>query len=228
MSLKPSKCAKLEKKLAIYVAAAAGAVSIAPPVNAGVVYTKANLLLTQGTLPIDLNHDGVDDFFLLNHEYANYYYSGGFLAIVGNPQESPGVLGQNNQHGIKAFAVPLGVPVGPDSPAGFVSASGRFGAQMAFEFLSYNGRGLGGPWVNVGGKYLGFRFTLSDGVHYGWARLSVNAALGPLPAVVAKLSGYAYEAIPNQSIPAGYRGFADHGSLGALSLGAAGLSPGKK
>jgi hypothetical protein len=239
MSRKVGGCSSgLERKLVLYTLSAAGAVAFTPPAGAQVIYTATNLLLTGGTLPIDLNHDGVEDFSLINREYANFYYSGGFLAVHGNARESPAVLGQDNQNGTQAFAVPLGFSVGSYSPAEFIPVTGRFGAEMAFEFLSYNGRGLGGHWVNVGQKFLGFRFSINNQVHYGWARLSVDAAFGPLPAVVAKLSGYAYESTPGKSIPAGYRGFVDDssgaeaaqsgGSLGMLSLGAAGANPGHK
>jgi len=79
MSRKVGGCSSgLERKLVLYTLSAAGAVAFTPPAGAQVIYTATNLLLTGGTLPIDLNHDGVEDFSLINREYANFYYSGGF------------------------------------------------------------------------------------------------------------------------------------------------------
>jgi hypothetical protein len=57
----------------------------------------------------------------------------------------------------------------------------------------------GGPWKNVLHHYLGLKFIIRGKVHYGWARLNVNAAHG----IAATLTGYAYETIPCKSIKAG-------------------------
>jgi hypothetical protein len=51
---------------------------------------------------------------------------------------------------------------------------------------------------------LGLKFVVNGEVHYGWARLSVtlghNRQLGD---VVATLTGYAYETVPEMPIAAG-------------------------
>ena len=205
----------LERKLLAY-AAAAGAMTFVPSLHAQVIYTKTNIVLQDGSAFIDLNHDGIADFTLVNSEFASYYFHGGFLNVIGDGQESPYVLAQA-AHGFAALAVPHGVPIGSDSPAGFRSDAGPI--SMAHGFYSYNGKGLGGRFANAGERYLGLKFTLSGQVHYGWARLDVFASFR---GVTATLSGYAYESTPNKSIPAGYRGFVDDGSLASLSLGAAG------
>ncbi len=48
----------------MYVVAAGslGVLGVAQPVNATIVFTPANVTLKKGTLPIDLNHDGIVDF----------------------------------------------------------------------------------------------------------------------------------------------------------------------
>lgn len=47
-------------------AAGAGLLAAAQPAKADVVFTPANVTLTNGSLDIDLNHDGINDFVLLN------------------------------------------------------------------------------------------------------------------------------------------------------------------
>jgi len=61
----------VNKRLSAYaLAAGAGALSVlalAPSAKADtIVYTPANQTLTNGTLSIDLNHDGINDFQLTN------------------------------------------------------------------------------------------------------------------------------------------------------------------
>ena len=224
---------KLDRRLASYAVAAAAIGAVAPSATAQVIYTKADLTLFSGRVSLDLDQDGTNDFRISNQEAYSYYFRGGVLFFGGNRKESASVLGQYGSTGPVAFAVPGGTPIGSDSPAKFVSLQTQ-SASMAHAFFSYNtGYKLGGHWANVTNRYLGLRFTSGGGVHYGWARLSVSATLTLIPKVVAKLTGFAYEATPNKSIIAGDRG---HGAaltphveesgatLGMLSLGAGGLN----
>jgi hypothetical protein len=98
-----------------------------------------------------------------------------------------------------------------------------------------------GQWFN-GGKglkhhYLGLEFLINGKVHYGWARISV-AISGKT--FTTYLNGYAFENIPGKPIVAGQTKGPDENverpdaaltaptakpaSLGALALGAPGLS----
>lgn len=56
-----------------------------------------------------------------------------------------------------------------------------------------------GPWKNLPTEhFIGVKFTVSDGIHYGWIRLIKTTAYG------AEMTGYAYETIPNKPLPAGF------------------------
>jgi hypothetical protein len=100
-----------------------------------------------------------------------------------------------------------------------------------------------GPWFNVSNAYLGFRFKIDGEVHYGWARLTVT--WNHKFRIGAALTGYAYETDANKPIISGDTGGAkvsheissptsemlvtshpnpEASTLGALSLGASGLS----
>jgi hypothetical protein len=61
--------------------------------------------------------------------------------------------------------------------------------------------------------YAGFEFTASDGVHYGWLYLNVNAG-------VIDFTGAAYESTPGMAIAAGVP---EPGTLAMLALGAVGI-----
>jgi hypothetical protein len=65
---------------------------------------------------------------------------------------------------------------------------------------SSNGASGYGPWFNVTNRYLGLKFKIKGKTHYGWARLTVRGTFG---SIVATLTGYAYETIPNKAIIAG-------------------------
>jgi len=80
-----------------------------------------------------------------------------------------------------------------------------------------------GPWVNVTDRYLGLKFKIDGKFHYGWARLSVQVPAHEME-IVATLTGYAYETIPNKAIIAGKEHGTDDeteepATLGRLALG---------
>ena len=222
---------RLDTRLASHAVAAAAIGTVTPSAGAQIVYTQANSILTQGALSIDLNNDGTTDFYLKDSRSSTGYGRFAYLAAGGNSAESPAVIGllraEQSFHINQAFAVPKGVSIGSHSPGAFIGVSAPSLASLAFARATYFGSRYGGHWANVDDKYLGLRFTLADGIHYGWARLSVIARTHVVPNTIAKLTGYAYETTPNKSIVAGDRGFAASAgnakSLGALALGAAGL-----
>jgi hypothetical protein len=174
---------------------------------------------------LDLNHDGIADFTLVN----SFSYS--YLVSVED-------LGSNGVAGIRhtgyAYALPAGANVGPALPFS--------GALMAL--YDPNGQSLTfGYWVNVRNRYLGLKFKIEGKTHYGWVRLNVKLVTDQ--GFTATLTGYAYETIPNKPIITGQTKGPDDdvgndnpgasitnpvpdipqpASLGALALGAPGLS----
>jgi len=57
-----------------------------------------------------------------------------------------------------------------------------------------------GPWSKAKNRYLGLEFVIGDKVHFGRARLNVSCQGTD---VLATLTGYAYETVPNKAIKAG-------------------------
>ena len=175
---------RLDKNLAAYMlAAGAAGVSLlaAQPAEAEIVYTPAHIAIgPRSSIELDLNHDGVNDFLVSRWLYGN----GSHLTI---DQQAPanGILA----HGA---ALPAGVRIGPKGA--FVAY-----ASMASDVTISGESFSDGPWKNATNRYLGLKFSVNGETHYGWARLTVTAK----GEIVATLTGYAYESVPNKPILAG-------------------------
>jgi hypothetical protein len=120
------------------------------------------------------------------------------------------LLGANNLPADVAY----GAQIGP---------SGQFGKGRSYGLLFTYGKG-NSSFVGGGTKlrhrghmsfeqnsYVGFQFSQSDGVHYGWLRLSLSVLGGDVPQrggpppkhTSIHLLGYGYESAPNTAIAAG-------------------------
>lgn len=219
--------AQLERRLLAYAVGAAGLATLAQPAHAEIIFTPANQLLLGGFYPVDVDHDGVSDFSL--HAYISAYYSSTYndLLKVGAKGQAS-VIGLQKGNAVSAWDAPLNWSIGPNSPKPFVNIDNR-SALMLAAGPKFNPPQ--GPWKNVTNRFLGLKLTINGETHYGWARLTVKTLHGVID---AKLTGYAYETIPDKPILAGDRGPADNvssadtqedggPSLAGLSLGANGL-----
>jgi hypothetical protein len=251
-SSRPRKTANLsdsvQHKLNMYALAAGAAgvstLALSQVSEAKIVYTPAHVVLharSNTQYYLDLNHDGVKDFSF-SHGY-NYSSTTGFLFSI--IQMEPYKFNANRIAGrAYAFALRTGDKVGPSdafSHNGIMAvarATGRSGS-----------RTFQGEWVNNGkglaNRYLGLMFTINGKPHYGWARVTIKV-INNRTAITATLTGYAYETIPNKAIIAGRTKGPDGSreedfgpnasltspipdipqpaSLGALAMGAPGLS----
>jgi hypothetical protein len=240
----------LERRLAAYFLAGAGVVTVTTTANAEIVYTPADIVLTNGVLPIDLNNDGTSDLRITNREsnYSSTAYRVGVLTVDG--KVGAAVVVQRSSFGSHSLpaALPQGFPIGPDSPkrfAGFKTVNGLMANAWCYP-LAANPLdcGSGGLWTKATQRFLGIRFHINGETHYGWARLSTNTRTTRLPMIRAHFTGYAFETVPDKTIAAGDQGpssDAEHdshlqnesykpnpskrpASLGLLSLGSSALS----
>jgi hypothetical protein len=221
----------LQRRLSLYVLAAAGAGALVQPAEAEVVYTPIyQRISTNEQFPIDLNHDGVTDFTIVNrlHRFnmqLKVLPAFGGYAVLGR------YIGW-------AEAMHPGSLVGVNRPSGRPSSGNNIMASRG----SYGGSSEG-SWFNVSDRYLGLAFKIHGELHYGWARLTTN--WNDRLKIEATLTGFAYETRPDTPIIAGDTGGlgkdgADASptseilsapkptqlpaTLGALALGAYGLS----
>jgi len=220
----------LQRRLNMYALAASGvgALALTPPAEAKIVYTPTHHVVGKnGRYKLDLNHDKIADFILVNTYSCNTDYCVDILSAI--PSGGNGVEGARGFLSIPyASALKRGALVGPKA-----HFSGRLMAS------SDSGQGTIGRWLNVTNDYLGLKFAINGKIHYGWARLTVQVLGGAF--IKATLTGYAYESIPNKPIIAGRTKGPDEASfegpnaaltlptrepatLAALAMGAPGLS----
>jgi len=164
---------------------------------AEVVYTPADIGIVNGArLELDLNHDGVADFKLINDLHLSTTPFGDDLSIKGAVKGNE--ISESNPKRFYYFANALasGVQVGPGASFRPHPANMAYASLTAFTYVS------GGPWKNATNRFLGLKFLINGEVHYGWARLTVSARKHK-EEVHAVLTGYAYETVTNTPIMTG-------------------------
>jgi hypothetical protein len=200
-------------RLGVYAVAATaagvGAIATSEPVEASVVYTSAHTQIF-GTIPLDLNNDGIPDFNFIRQ--STYLGRSGFSSTVvapvnaANRIEGDGKIRFNRGHVVSALALPANSVVGTNVHA-FHPAGSKFMRGYWFEIGTVNRyRSVTGAWANgvkgVSDRYLGLAFTVNGETHFGWARLSVPP-LNHQFSVGTTLTGYAYETVANKAIVTG-------------------------
>jgi hypothetical protein len=200
----------LNRQLNSYALAASAAgvaiLALTQPSEAKIVYTPTRRVIGKnGRYKLDLNHDKLPDFTLVNTHGCNSDYCIDALSAIPS--------GENGVEGAKGFlsipyasALQAGARIGPE-----VNFSGRLMAS------SQSGQGTLGKWLNVNNGYLGLKFTSKGKTHYGWARLTVQVLGGAF--IKATLTGYAYETIPNKPVIAGRTNGPDVVTVQPASLG---------
>ena len=207
--MKSTKCA--------LVAVSLLAAALLTPAQAEVVYTPVNVVIpSNGSYSIDLNQDGITDFTLSSRLLQVYCQAGDgivWYAAVQPGQSNGGMvsIGQN--------------PVALKSGAPIDSSQSYFGGWGLMAEYAYGSCGnfVLGNWLNLLDRYLGFEFQVQGSggpeIHYGWAKVSVNAYLDQHNNLQTAtfLSGFAYETVPGKSITAGQT--SEAGSIGTGSAG---------
>jgi hypothetical protein len=162
---------KLDHKLVGYAAAASaagmGIIALAQPSQAEIVYTPTNQTV-HGSLALDLNHDGITDFTIVNSDES---CSTGpdclFEDLTVSPNAPNRVL---TTYGGMSFAqaLPIGIKIGPGENFGsrFIQMERCKSTRTSYYAM--------GSWFNVKNRYLGLSFSIDGQTHYGWARLSVR------------------------------------------------------
>ena len=196
--------ASIQQHLHTYALAAGAAgvsvLALAQPAEAEIIYTPANAGIYPGHAgySLDLNGDGTTDFYFRATLNGSETFMSGYLAVH-NAQIGNGVVVASQR---VAAALQAGAAIGP--AANFSSGSR---ATMAWGWFEGSTRPrvwkCYGPWDDVNHRYVGLRFMINGEVHYGWARLNAKCHQGYYQS--AKLTGYAYETVPDQALEAGQK-----------------------
>jgi hypothetical protein len=214
-------------------AAGVGALALTTPAEAKIVYTPTHVRLVPGTpFPIDLNKDGIVDFFLIQYPW----HGSSIMELSACQYVSSGYWGPfcYQKIGANAIRATKSNQWAADLRSGaIIKAGDRFNrGDVHLGAVGYHSTTRwSGPWMNGGkgvkNRYLGLKFKVGGRFHFGWARISVKTA--PPHGVTAVLTGYAYETIPGKAIIAGKTKGPDvttvyPASLGHLAAGASALS----
>jgi hypothetical protein len=202
-------------------AAGVGILALAPASQAKIVYTPTHQVIGPGgSYQLDLNHDGITDFTILESETSAAGKHSNCLCVAPTPGRANGVWGFLSVYGVE-YALAL-------KPGTTIAANGQFrrqGHKGIGMIRTINSRTQpGGDWINVTDRYLGLQFHIKGKYHYGWARLSAKVTGSYKNRAV--LTGYAYETIPNKSIVAGQTKGPDDTSIApTASLGVRAREP---
>jgi hypothetical protein len=217
---KPSSLRReTEGRLRSYAMAATsagvGLLALAAPAQAQVIYTAANLKVSNGPLFIDVDCGQHVQFWLANRlEFSTFanirdleINGSTYAAVVGN-SKGPIQLTKGSMIGSSRAFRPV-----------YRNEETVADAYWIQYYYTYSG--VAGPWANGKPGYLGLKFNLSDGTHYGWAEVQVTGTVKrTTPIVQASVTGYAYEATPGTPIKAGQTRGTSSGTLPDLAKGA--------
>jgi hypothetical protein len=221
-------------------AAGVGVLTIGLPAEAKVVYTPADAKITPDHLiPLDLTSNGTVDFrFKDVYQRSRTYgfdHSGILSVLPAIPANK--IEGFTRINGNYASPLRAGASIG--SNAKFTTGAVRIEEAFIDTGRDPNNNGTCfSTWPSGQTRYLGLKFVMNGGIHFGWARLTVSCVNLH---VVATLTGYAYETVANKGIIAGQTKGADEeasrvpdasskrpvpraASLGLLALGERSLS----
>lgn len=209
----------VHRQLNMYAVAASAAgvslLALAPTVEGKIVYTPANVKL-RGPFPLDLNHDGKIDFFLLQSVSVTSLAIQWLSVCHHLSQVSRGIYvcstrtsSSDAQNAVRVIKTSGREAAAALRAGAKIQTGDRFRAKAAIgmarvsyaTFTTTQPPHWSGAWANGGkgvkNRYLGLKFKIKGKFHFGWARLTVTTQDRNF---TATLSGYAYETIPNQPI----------------------------
>jgi hypothetical protein len=206
-------------------AAGVGALALAQPAEAEIVYTPANVKVqVGGGFPLDLNHDGIVDFFL--------FRAGGcsvgcvdYVKVCHKPWLNTGeneyicTSTSDTKNAVNEIKITTAGAADALRAGSKIQKGDRFGGlhvpgvAMGTVLFPTNTNAESttqwrNPWMNDGkgvkNAYLGIKFEIDGEFHFGWARLTVaTLQKKDNPSFTVTLTGYAYETVAGQGIVAG-------------------------
>jgi hypothetical protein len=225
----------LHRRLNSYAvaASAAGVAALAlTPAQARIVYTPAHVTLQVGKpYALDLNHDGITDFFLLQMFELSTNYLSACRQLFKAGTETfcyKSATGQNVVRVIESLGKVWGAALRPGAKIQRGDPFPNFAAVGLASSVPISSR-VFGPWLSGGkgvkNRYLGMKFKIDGRFHFGWVRMTVDPNFTRF---TTTLTGYAYETIPGKAIIAGQTKGRDvitvaPASLGHLAAGASAL-----
>jgi hypothetical protein len=200
------RAARLRREWLAYSAAGAATLAAAGTAEPGIIYTDfpdVTLGVNDPPFPLDLDGDGLTDFTL----------SPAFIHARPGNAVARGTAGGGHSTSVGAtgrFGFAVATDEGGGPTGGTNDVLFPFGDSISGRRSFADSRSL----IAGHGGYIGVRFSIGTGHHYGWVRVDYP---GPHLAVYDA----AYESEPGVGIVAGV--IPEPAPLGLLALGAAGL-----
>jgi hypothetical protein len=206
----------LAKGLLAYGTVAGAVTACSSFAHAEVVYTPVHSRVEQD-FPIDLNHDGINDFHVTSYDYSGSGELDVYPLVEGNRIIYTPEVCHDEAGG--AAALHEGGVIGGDRDFSAEANCMAYGFRSSINISN-------GAWAHAKNLYLGFAFVIDRKQHFGWARLSFGQFSFQELGII---TGYAYETIPGKPIIAGDEGTNTKAStqpatLGALAAGAPALN----
>jgi len=172
--------------------------------SANVVYTPVDVTVSgNGSIKFDINHDGITDFTIMASDgYGQCYFTHPFYGLDSLfPATGNAVVTSNGY----VAALPSGTVVGSGDSFQTTQttiASFAFGAGFPPCFSSFHGwcHGTITSKTCSATAYMGLSFKINGQIHYGWAYLSIYAAVGSF---TTTLKGFGYETVAGRAINTG-------------------------
>jgi len=196
----------LASKLAKYSAAAGAIIAVSSNADAQVAYSGVQDILvnTPGVLnQIDLDGDGTDDFGfgiqMMSYSGTSYGFKVNYGGIAGPSNNA--VVGSS-----MVYALSNGYTINASNSWRSLSISSSYMPHnIGYTGSSFYGTSsypfYGGSFHGAGDKYIGVKFDISGGTHFGWIKINFNEDCDELI-----IKDWAYETTPGDSIIAGNDG----------------------
>lgn len=197
----------------------------AQPAQAKIVYTPAHLTISDKMI-LDLNHDGINDFWFHSSLGNNTAWGWSDLTIARSQSGNKIAAAAGGRASAIAFRAGDRIGGGKKFESFASMAFRKFPVTSTGSVNWYGQWGDGGKGLK--NRYLGLKFMIAGKVHFGWARVTVTVGINGNKYVTGTLTGYAYETIANKAIVAGKTKGPDvitvpaetgTGALGQLALG---------
>jgi hypothetical protein len=182
---------KLTKQLTKYGALTAAIIGVADANGQSIVYNDITDFTggSGDTFLIDLDNDGTDDF-RIRHNGGSTSSSNLYIDPLTASNETLGSGGAT-------FAYPFALTTGAAISSGATGSWFNNGFSGGFQSLNYGSCSFGN-WCSITDGYIGLRFNILGGTHYGWAQLDVDQT-----GAIWTVKGFAYHDTADAGLTAG-------------------------
>ncbi|WP_343632493.1 T9SS type A sorting domain-containing protein [Fluviicola sp.] len=197
----------LKEKLKSYSALATAMFGTAAAADAQIVYTDVNPDVTLNVIndslnayEVDFDNDGNAEMIVASYGFVHPQAGQINLSInLIQPNNVAALLGYDDAGYPYVSALASGTLVDPAATNWYDTTA--FGGSQAANAVNAVAFGAYGQFNTGADLYMGARFVLATGTHYGWVRIQV-----PTDVTSTMIKDYAYRTVPNMGLTTGQTG----------------------